>query len=429
MTYPEAIHYLSGLGQFSMRLGLERVEQLAASLGSPHRGLRFVHVAGTNGKGSTCAFLASIYQASGRKVGLFTSPHLIQFGERIQINGAPIPHREVVKYVEQLRPLLAALPADDHPTFFEVVTLMALLHFHAEACDLVIWETGLGGRLDATNIVTPLASVITRIGLDHQQWLGNTLSQIAKEKAGIIKPGVPCVSAFQHPDVEAVLRSTCDARQASFRMLDPDASQAPALRDVRISLAGRHQRQNAALALATVEILSAQLPVSSHARVEGLEYTVWPGRFQRIHAAGHLRILDGAHNTDGAQVLRDTFEGEYPNRKATFILGVLKDKSWECMLEILFPIMERLVLVPVDSQRTATPDELEPFCRSHAPQLQLTKAADLKEALLLTQDANVSVIAGSLYLIGQAMELLQPSSSPPNAERELNEWAPTAKSS
>ena len=190
MSYAEAVAFLYSLQQFGAKPGLERAFKLAELAGRPQDKLIFIHVAGTNGKGSTCAMLESIYRHAGYKTGLYTSPHLISFAERIQINRQLIPEPEVARLVAQMRDLLAQLPEGDHPTFFEVVTIMALIWFAEQKCDIVIWETGLGGRLDATNIVTPLASVITNIQYDHQKWLGHTLPEIAREKAGIIKPGV-----------------------------------------------------------------------------------------------------------------------------------------------------------------------------------------------------------------------------------------------
>src|SRR5258707_6305972 len=191
MTYDEAIKFLYSLRMFGTKLGLENTFKLAALAGNPEEKLRFIHVAGTNGKGSTCAMLESIYRSAGLRVGLFTSPHLVSFGERIQVDRQPIGKNEVIRLVVQLKPVLAQFPAEEHPTFFEVVTVMALLYFSGKKCDLVIWETGLGGRLDATNIVLPLASVITNVSYDHQQWLGEKLASITFEKAGIIKPGIP----------------------------------------------------------------------------------------------------------------------------------------------------------------------------------------------------------------------------------------------
>jgi dihydrofolate synthase/folylpolyglutamate synthase len=205
MTYAEAIQFLYGLQLFGANFGLERAEKLAALAGNPEKKLRFIHVAGTNGKGSTCAMLESIYRAAGLRTGLFTSPHLVSFRERMQVNRELISQTEIVRLVSEIQPLLEEFPPDNHPTMFEVVTLMALKYFAEQNCDLVIWETGLGGRLDATNIVTPLASVITNIAFDHMQWLGDTLAQIAAEKAGIIKPGIPVVTAVENFEALTVI--------------------------------------------------------------------------------------------------------------------------------------------------------------------------------------------------------------------------------
>src|SRR5256885_8785140 len=208
MTYSDAIQFLYDLRLFGLKLGLENTFKLAALAGDPQRGLRFIHVAGTNGKGSTCAMLESIYRAAGLRVGLFTSPHLVAFAERIQVNRKLISERAVVRLVLEMQRLLKEFPKEEHPTFFEVVTVMALRHFAAQKCDLVIWETGLGGRLDATNIVTPLASVITNIEHDHQEWLGETLASIAAEKAGIIKPGIPVITATDAPEALEAIEQT-----------------------------------------------------------------------------------------------------------------------------------------------------------------------------------------------------------------------------
>src|SRR5712692_3482861 len=247
MTYAEAIHFLYGLRVFGAKFGLENTIKLAALAGNPHHHLRFIHVAGTNGKGSTCAMLESIYRAAGLRVGLFTSPHLVAFGERIQVNRRLIGESEVVRLVGQMLELLdqgwgkledgkhpssrdGSVPEPDprgpggprsatHPTFFEVVTVMALRHFLEQKCDLVIWETGLGGRLDATNIVTPLASVITNIQFDHEEWLGGSLERIAFEKAGIIKPGVPVITAAEGPEPLDVIRRAAQERRSPLTVV------------------------------------------------------------------------------------------------------------------------------------------------------------------------------------------------------------------
>src|SRR6266851_8090857 len=201
MTYADAIRLLYDLRLFRTKLGLDNTRMLAALAGNPQDQLPFIHVAGTNGKGSTCAMLESIYRAAGLRVGLFTSPHLVSFGERVQVDRQVIAADEVARAVSELQPLLGTFPRDAHPTFFEVVTVMALRYFAEQKCDSVVWETGLGGRLDATNIVTPLASVITNVQFDHEEWLGHTLAEIAAEKAGIIKPGVPVITAAEGPNL------------------------------------------------------------------------------------------------------------------------------------------------------------------------------------------------------------------------------------
>src|ERR1700690_1481266 len=227
MSYAEAIQFLYGLQIFGANVGLENTRKLAALAGNPQEKLRFIHVAGTNGKGSTCAMLESIYRAAGLRVGLFTSPHLVSFRERIQVNRRLIPENEVVRLVGELQPWLKQFPAGHHPTFFEVVTVMALMFFAEQKCDLVIWETGLGGRLDATNIVTPLASVITNIALDHQQWLGDTVEKIPAEKAGIIKPGVPVITAAEDPEALAVIEKTARANSAVLLPVAADVNPPP----------------------------------------------------------------------------------------------------------------------------------------------------------------------------------------------------------
>ncbi|HEU5397479.1 MAG TPA: Mur ligase family protein, partial [Verrucomicrobiae bacterium] len=259
VTYPEAIQFLYGLRLFGAKFGLENTLKLAALAGNPHERLRFIHVAGTNGKGSTCAMLESIYRAAGLRVGLFTSPHLVSFRERIQVDRQLIPEPDVVRLIAQLQPRLKEFAPDHHPTFFEVVTVMALNYFAEQQCDLVIWETGLGGRMDATNIVTPLASVITNIALDHQQWLGETLEKIAFEKAGIIKPGVPVITAVNAPETLAVIERVAREKRAPLIKAGEPTRE---LSSLELPLPGEHQRQNAAVAWATVSALQRQVPVT-----------------------------------------------------------------------------------------------------------------------------------------------------------------------
>ena len=472
MTYPEAIQFLYGLRWFGAKFGLTNTFKLAALAGNPQSQLRFIHVAGTNGKGSTCAMLESIYRAAGLRVGLFTSPHLVAFGERIQVNRRVIPEGNVAHLAAEMRSLLEegwgahgigprtvpgrstqeqagmletpegpgvagaaanrdgsrsaepdATLATEHPTFFEVVTVMALRYFAAQECDLVIWETGLGGRLDSTNIVTPLASVITNIQYDHQTWLGETLASIAAEKAGIIKPGVPVLTATDAPEALQVIAETARRQAAPLTTLLPAEMDRPPLNTIQLPLPGQHQRMNAAVAIATVRALAAQIPVSEDIIRAGLSRVHWAGRLQLVtRPSGQKVLLDGAHNVGGAGILATAMKEYYPSAAPTLVLGILRDKDWPAMCAILAPLAGRILLVPVPSERSATPQELAVACRRANPGAQVIECASLGEALeKTTQDVFVT-IGGSLYLIGEAMELLHLSPGKTQSERGLNEW-------
>jgi dihydrofolate synthase/folylpolyglutamate synthase len=431
VNYSEAIQFLYGLQLFGANFGLENTFKLAALAGNPQAKLRFIHVAGTNGKGSTCAMLESIYRAAGLRVGLFTSPHLVSFRERIQVNRQLIPENELVRLVEEIQPLLKQFPADNHLTLFEVVTVMALKFFAEQKCDLVIWETGLGGRLDATNIVTPLASVITNIAFDHQQWLGDTLEKIAAEKAGIIKTGIPVVTATDEKSALAVIEKMSRDKNAPLTTVAADGNPpltkfAALCRDAAtLSLLGEHQKINAALALATVEVLQKQIPVSEEKIREGLQNVNWPGRLQLIEKTdGQKILLDGAHNVAGVEALRAAL----PSVPLTFIVGFLGDKDWRPMCEILAPLASKIFCVPVASARTADARELAKTFRAANPSAEVLVCDSLSEALEKTGSRGRSphqdliVITGSLYLVGEALELL--GLSPADAgERGLNEWS------
>ena len=453
-SYRQAVGCLQELGWFIADPKLENTLKLAALMGNPQHDLRFIHVAGTNGKGSTCAMLESIYRAAGLRTGLFTSPHLISFRERIQVDRQHISETKVVELVQKLHPLLERFSQDDHPTFFEAATIMALLFFVEQRCDLVIWETGFGGRLDATNIVTPLASVITNIALDHQQWLGDTLAKIAAEKAGIIKPGVPVITAADEPEALAVIEKIAMEKKAPLTVVNgrdaalrrPDS----AARCPYPPLPGEHQRMNAALALATVEVLQSKIPVSDEAIRRGLSKVDWPGRLQLIQRPnGQKILLDGAHNVAGAKVLREALSswssiprpaglpggtlkrelqqagpGTGAPQKFTLILGVFEDKDWRHICETLAPLAARIFTVPVSSERSADARELAAACRAANPTAGIAACGSLREALEKTADDDFVVLTGSLYLVGEALELS--GLSPANGgERALNEW--TAK--
>jgi dihydrofolate synthase / folylpolyglutamate synthase len=426
---------------FGANFGLENTLKLAALAGNPQTQLRFIHVAGTNGKGSTCAMLESIYRAAGQRIGLFTSPHLVSFRERIQVNRQLIPENDVARLVTELITLQSSAgdsPARDgrdaHPTLFEFATVMALKYFAEQKCDLVIWETGLGGRLDATNIVTPLASVITNIAFDHQQWLGDTLEKIAGEKAGIIKPGVPVITATNAPEALAVIEKiACEKNVPLFKVAQ--ASRLPAAGTAALPLLGEHQKTNGMLALATVEVLQKQIPVSEEQIRVGLAKVNWPGRLQLVARPGGGKILlDGAHNVAGVETLRVALEsllplparrgeewGDWKREKLAFIIGFLGDKDWRPMCKILAPLAAKIFTVPVASGRTANAPALAAACRAANPAAEIIVCESLAEALETTVADGFVVVTGSLYLVGETLELL--GLSPAGGERALNDWS------
>jgi dihydrofolate synthase / folylpolyglutamate synthase len=407
MTYTDAIRFLYELRVFGAKFGLENALKLAALAGNPQDKLRFIHVAGTNGKGSTCAMLEGIYRAAGLRVGLFTSPHLVSFAERIQVNRRFISELDVVRSVMKIEPMV-----------------MALGHFAGQNCDLVIWETGLGGRLDATNIVTPLASVITNIGIEHSEWLGDTFEKIAREKAGIIKTGLPVITAAKPGEGLEVVTSIAREKCAPLTVVDATGTNRAPLDQLALPLHGPHQRLNAATALATVQALAGQIPVPEEALKKGLATVQWPGRMQRVQTgSGRTILLDGAHNPAGAEALRAALEAEFPDAKPTMIFGVFRDKDSGSMCRSLAPLAGRILLTPVHTDRTEDPVKLVHACRESNPRAVVEVCASLSEALTKSSGDCFLFIAGSLYLVGEAMELLQLVAAPPDDEKRLNEWS------
>jgi dihydrofolate synthase/folylpolyglutamate synthase len=363
--------------------------------------------------------LESVYRAAGLRVGLFTSPHLVAFGERIQVNQENISEGEIVRQVEELRPLLAQFPTDHHPTFFEVVTVMALQHFLERKCELVIWETGLGGRLDATNIVTPLASVITNIQFDHEKWLGSSLASIASEKAGIIKPGVPVITGTEEPEALAIIQDTARRNDAPLTVVTRKDLDRPPLNEIKLPLLGQYQRFNAAVALATVRAVPS-IEVSNEAIRRGLSEVQWLGRLQLITLpSGQQILLDGAHNVAGARALREALREHFAGRSITLIIGTLADKNCDGICGELAPLANRILVVPVDSDRTASVGAVAEACSRANPGAQVTETAGLKEALSVSGDG-FTVVTGSLYLVGEALEHLAVYEG--HKERGLNEW-------
>jgi len=392
--YREAMAWLSGTQRFGIKLGLENMQRLLRLLEVPGKDQRILHVAGTNGKGSVCAMIAAVCRAQGYRTGLFTSPHLVTFRERIQVQGEMIAQEKVAEGLGLIRKLIDSW--DPHPTFFEITTALALIHFKERGCEIIAFETGLGGRLDATNSVTPVVSVITPIGYDHQKWLGSTLEEIAGEKAGIIKTRIPVVSAVQEPAAEKVLRARAAECETSIEIVSEPWTNSP------LALSGSHQRQNAALALAALKF--GGILVDERAIVRGLAHVHWPARFQSWDAR---TIIDGAHNPAGAKVLARTWREQFGDERATVILSILSDKDVRGICETLAPIADYVLLPGTRGQRATDPNAMAQIFSTITPTLQHSITSSISDALHLARARpNPILITGSLHFAGEALATL-----------------------
>ena len=407
LTYKEALAWLYSLQRFGIKLGLENIRRLLDELSRrgdlqfAHGGLetaapwKVIHVAGTNGKGSVCAMIDSICRAQGCRTGLFTSPHLVTFRERIRVNGEMISEDTVAGVLTIIRNLIADW--DPHPTFFEVTTALALKYFADTRIDVAILETGLGGRLDATNAVQSDVSVITTIDFDHEKWLGNTLVEIASEKAGIIKPEVPVVSALQRPDAEKVIRARAAECNAPLEFITTLYDATP------ISLPGSYQKQNAALAIAALR--TVRIEIDDESIAHGLVTVNFPARFQRWDKR---TIIDGAHNPAAACVLVKTWREVCDDQKATLILAVLSDKNLRGICEALAPIADSVLLPGVRSQRAAGPEALANVLANITSSLPYSITPSVAQALKLARSKpNPILITGSLHFAGEVLAHLR----------------------
>jgi len=428
MSYHESIQYLYNLRKHGIKFGLDNISRLVSELGNPHKLFRTLHVGGTNGKGSTSAIAASILQAAGFNVGLFTSPHLISFTERIRINGAEIPEPDVVGLAEELRDVASRID-DFSPTFFEVVTAMALLYFSRQKIDIALMEVGMGGRLDATNIISPDVCVITQISYDHMEFLGKTLREIAQEKAGIIKKGIPVVTAHQEPESMDVIKTKSKENDAdlyaygsefSSQLCREDTSgihfdyrDAPTqIDDLYLPLAGIHQMHNASVAIKAVSLVSQ--PMTDRFIKEGLERTKWPGRLEYIHHDPPV-LIDGAHNPAAAAVLSQTLQNIFLKtyKRIILILGIMGDKDIAGILKPLLPLASHSILTRPSYTRAASPETLARIAESMGFS-SIHTAHTVKDALEMgMNDARnfqlgsaLIVVTGSFYTIGEAKEVL-----------------------
>lgn len=399
MNYDESIEWLYGTQTFGIKLGLENVQRMLAEFGvnEAMEGRKVIHVAGTNGKGSVCAFAEQVLRDAGFVTGLFTSPHLVTFRERIRICGEEAAEETIAKYLTEIRSIVESW--DPHPTFFEIVLILGLQIFCESDCEVILLETGMGGKLDATNAIQANVSVITSISLDHQQWLGETLREIAGEKAGILKPNTPVVVA----DLDPVARDVVGRRALSLGI--PYIEFHPLPEDWKLGLAGEHQRENAALAVeAACRVDDGRL--TRDGIRESLEKTSWPGRFQRL---GNRLIVDGAHNLRAAEVLCDTWQKEFPGEKADLIFGAVQTKDVSGIFQTLLPILSSITFVPVKSERRLSEEEMKvALAKAGGEGIPIFSASDLSEALANAEKGEgKTLVAGSLFLVGEVLSHFQ----------------------
>jgi len=441
VSYESAVNNLLALGHeltSNRKFDLAHMRRLAAELGNPQRRLQSVLIAGTNGKGSTAATLASITQAAGLRTGLYTSPHLLRVNERMQINQEPISDAEFAVIYERVEAVANELVARGelpwHPSFFEMLTAIMFEYFASVGVELAVLEVGMGGRLDATNIADPCISVITDIDFDHQKFLGSTLPEIAGEKAGILRPKGTVVLLPQHPLVNDTLGKAIMERNARavsgvkhMPAMTPDAEDfstsisGPRNRfplavmgeDILVDspLPGRHQLRNVALAISAAEELNhCGFRITARHVEQGIRTTRWPARFQVIPAQDEFPeiVLDVAHNPAGAWALRSTLSNFYEDRPLTFIFGAMRDKAIAEIADILFPLAERVIATHAENPRAATSDEIETAAAHTQTKIikEETMGSALERARMLAGDREVVVITGSIYIVGEALGIL-----------------------
>lgn len=418
-SYAQCLKTMFGLRRFGIKLGLDVITQILEGLGNPQAAYRTIHVAGTNGKGSVASMLTATLQAAGYTVGLYTSPHLIHFNERIRINGRPVTDPEIV---DTYRAIRKVQKGDREPTFFEFTTAMALHLFKKHRVDWAVIETGMGGRLDATNILAPELSIITNISLEHKGYLGNTIAAITSEKAGIIKPKTPVVTGVRQPSAVAVVTERAAKLKAPcFRMgRDFHCRRRPSGRftytglnhrwpDLATNLLGRHQVDNAGLALAAAEVLMRRgVDIDeSHVR-HALTHTRWPGRLETV-CQEPLIVVDGAHNLMAARNLGRYLAETYPDREIIMVAGVLDDKPAEEMLAALLPVCHRAVITAPTINRAIPADVLAKTAKKFVARVDEIPTVDraVARALQIVRRNQVICIAGSLYVVGEALQTLQ----------------------
>jgi len=424
-SYQEGIEYLYNLQKYGIKFGLSKTSNLMKAFGNPHKGRKYIHIAGTNGKGSVAAFVASILKHAGIKVGFYSSPHLVRFTERFRINDKEISREKAAGLIDELKGIVAS---SSPPTFFEATTAMAFLYFARENTDIDIMEVGMGGRLDATNIITPLISVITNISMEHQFFLGSRLLDIAGEKGGIIKEGVDLVTGATQPSVISLFKSICRGKRAPMWRVGTDISYLTTKYGVhyrgierrfnrlQLGLKGSFQARNAALALAAIELLEKKgFRISSGDIQEGLKNSAWPGRMQVV-AENPTVLLDGAHNPAAIRALAVSIRTGFEYRRLILVIGIMADKEIGQLLRGIVPIADYVIYTRPVYSRAADPEilmaEVAPLERPGEIEPLLTKAVD--KARDMADPEDLIVICGSLFTVGEALTYFDPETYMPD---------------
>lgn len=421
--YPECLEYMYGLRRFGIILSLETIEEILRRLGNPQDTFQSIHIAGTNGKGSIASTLDSILRASGKRIGLYTSPHLVRFNERIRINGEPISDQDVIASHEAVKKAVSGVR---EPTFFEYTTAMAFYYFALNGVDWGVIETGMGGRLDATNVITPVVSVISNVSLEHQAYLGKTLSQIAFEKSGIIKHEIPAVSGIRQPGALSVIQKIALEKGSPLFRLGKDFrfrrnrnstftyfGIKETWTDMKSSLIGDYQTENASLSLAACEVLnSTGVPLSLETIRTGMAQTRWPGRLE-IVSKKPLVVLDGAHNLMAAKNLARFLLKNMKGRKITLVIGILNDKPFKKMLDLLIPTAHQVILTQAEIDRALPPEILLKEAGKSHSRIKVVKNVEeaFCYALQTTEPDDAICVAGSLYVVGEVKRAIEKNSS------------------
>ncbi len=415
---PNALNYLNSLGAHRINLSLDRISKILEAFDSPHKKLTSIIIAGTNGKGSVAAIITSILRAAGFKVGLYTSPHIVNITERIRVNNKDIPVRDLSRLITKIKTTSSTI-LTEQPTYFEVLTAAAFEYFHQKGVDYAVLEVGMGGRFDATNVANPIISVITNVQLDHTEYLGNNIEEIAYEKAGVIKYGVPVVTGADGHALD-VIRNVAKKKSASMLCLGSDftlKSNNPAylkysgrsfnLNELKLSLPGLFQIHNATLAIATIETMHEHYGVEineKHLRA-GLSSTTWEGRLETLRLNPPL-ILDGAHNPSAANALRSSLTHAHPDKKFLFLIGMLVEKDHENYVKELSPIAEGMIFTRVPSDRHMPPEDLANIARNYVDNIRVIHDAEAAFIELGKHHTTPACATGSLYLIGAIKKLI-----------------------